>query len=78
MLKRRSTLPDALRPSQRGVEELAKAEADPDQCSRFEPICKGPVFAVIVIVFAGLVSLPALLVRAVPRRLRGEVRGSSE
>lgn len=66
---------NALGSSQKEIEELARAETDPDQYSRFAPICRGPAFAAAVIVFAGLISLPALLVGTILSSLRREGRG---
>ncbi len=56
---------EALRATEKEVEDLARAETDPAQYARFEPICRGPVFAVFVLVFAGLTALPVLPLRVI-------------
>jgi hypothetical protein len=67
---------DPFRPRQEELRKLALAETDPSQHARFEPICKGPVFAVLVLIYAGVIALPFLVVRAV-RHVLGLSPGDS-
>jgi hypothetical protein len=53
-----------LKPSDREILALAMRETDPREAHRFEPICRGPLFAVIAIASIGLLAIPSLLVRA--------------
>jgi hypothetical protein len=68
---------DAFRPTQRELQDLARAETDPDQVARFQPICRGPLFAVMVIAAAGVAALPSLLARAVKYLFRPEHSGEA-
>lgn len=53
-------LVSALKPRDREVLALAEREADPRSAARFEPICRGPWFAVAALAVVGLVSLPGM------------------
>jgi len=68
----RNTMPlDAFRPDHEELKKLALAETDPAQYARFAPICKGPLFAVLVLVYAGVIAVPSLVVRGIKGLLRG-------
>ena len=56
---------EALRATEKELEDLARAETDPAQYARFEPICRGPVFALLVLAFAGLMALTVLPQRVI-------------
>jgi hypothetical protein len=66
---------NALRPTKVELADLARAEADPANYGRFQPICRGPMFALFVIGVAVLAALPAMVARLVRHSLhfrRGE------
>lgn len=58
-----------LKPSDREILALAVRETDPREAHRFEPICRGPLFAVLAIPAIVLLAIPSLVVRT----LRGWV-----
>jgi hypothetical protein len=62
---------DAFRPDQEELKNLALAETDPAQHARFEPICKGPVFAILILACAGMIAVPSLVVRGIKVLFRG-------
>jgi len=61
---------DLIRPSQAEIEDLAARETQLATLSGFSPICRGPVFAVAVLVFIGLAAMPAVLWRIVTAKRR--------
>lgn len=64
------SLLERLKPTDGEIRELALRETDRTQATRFAPIARGPVFAVIGLVAVGLAALPACLVRLLrPRRV---------
>lgn len=52
-----------LKPTDREILDLALRETDPAQASRFDPICRGPLFALLAIPLVVLAALPACLFR---------------
>jgi hypothetical protein len=52
-----------LRPTDREIVELARRETDAREAARFEPICRGPLFALVAIPLLVLAALPACLLR---------------
>lgn len=58
-------LVSSLKPRDREVLALAEREADPRSAARFEPICRGPWFAVAALAVVGLLSLPGMMWRMV-------------
>jgi hypothetical protein len=54
-----------LGPTDREILELARRETDVREADRFEPICRGPLFALIAIPLLVLAALPACLLRLV-------------
>ena len=58
-----SALKNALKPTDREIVALAKAETTPELAHRFEPICHGPVFAVAAVALVGLAAIPSMLWR---------------
>ena len=60
---------DASRPTQLELADMARAEADPANYDRFQPICRGPVFALFVMAAAVLAALPAMVARVVRNSL---------
>lgn len=52
-----------LRPTDREIIELARRETDPREVDCFEPICRGPFFALIAIPLIALAALPSCLLR---------------
>ena len=61
---------ERLRPTDREIRELALRETDPTRAARFEPIVRGPAWAVLGLLGVGLAALPALLVRLARGRSR--------
>lgn len=59
---------ERLRPTHREIRELALRETDPAQAHRFEPIVRGPFFALLALAAIGIAALPSL----VWRLLRGQ------
>jgi len=56
---------------------MARAETDPSLYPKFEPICRGPIFAVLVLALAGfatLATLPVRILRLWYRRSLSEIR----
>jgi hypothetical protein len=60
----------ALKPTDAEILALADQETDPAQCARFEPIARGPVFAVLALAAVGIASIPGIAWRAL-RSLTG-------
>jgi hypothetical protein len=58
-----SALEKALKPTDREITALAEAEATPELAHRFEPICRGPAFAVAALGLIGLAAVPSMLWR---------------
>jgi hypothetical protein len=54
-----------LKPTDREILELARRETDLRQAGRFQPICRGPLFALIAIPLVALAALPACLLRLI-------------
>ena len=54
---------ERLKPTDREIRELALRETDACQAHRFEPIARGPVFALLALACIGLAALPSLLWR---------------
>ncbi len=52
-----------LKPTEEEVRELALGETDPSAFRRFQPINRGPWFAVSAILVVLLVSIPASIIR---------------
>jgi hypothetical protein len=65
-----------LRPTDREVVELALRETDPREAPRFEPICRGPLFALLAIPALLLLSLPACLLRLLHGAWAGRSRNA--
>jgi hypothetical protein len=63
-----------LKPSDDEIRKLALRETDPTQVHRFEPIARGPVFAVIALATVLLLALPSCALRL----LRGLARRGGE
>jgi hypothetical protein len=61
-------LADFLKPSDREIRELALRETDPAYVHEFQPIAKGPVVAVLILMVIGLAAVPITLFRLVTRR----------
>jgi hypothetical protein len=59
-----------LKPSDREILALALRETDPREARRFDPICRGPLFAMIAIPAVVALAIPSCVVRA----LRGWLR----
>lgn len=56
-------LVSSLKPRDQEVLALAEREADPRSAAQFEPISRGPWFAVIALAAVGLLSLPGMVWR---------------
>ena len=54
---------ERLKPSHSEIRELALRETDPAQARRFEPIARGPLFALVALAAIGLAALPSALWR---------------
>jgi hypothetical protein len=59
---------DFLKPSEREIRELAMRETDPAHLQEFQPIAKGPVIAVLILIRVGLALIPMALFRLLTRR----------
>jgi len=71
-----SELTRHLKPSDREILALALRETDPREAHDFEPICRGPLFAVLAIPAIVLLAVPSLVVRAL-RALAGRDPGAA-
>ena len=60
-----------VKPTDREIRELALRETDASQAHRFEPIARGPVFALLALACIALAALPSLLWRLLVGR-RGD------
>jgi hypothetical protein len=67
-------LASSLKPRDAEVLALAEREADPARSVQFEPICRGPWFAVAALAVVGLLSVPGMLWRLVRALLGSEAR----
>ncbi len=54
-----------LKPTDREILALARRETDVREVARFEPISRGPLFAMIAIPLVVLAALPACLLRLI-------------
>lgn len=61
-----------LMPSALEIERLAVRETDPARCHEFEPITRGPVLAVALLVGVAIAALAVSPVRLVMRIIRRE------
>ena len=59
---------ERLKPGETEIRELALRETDPTQARHFEPIVRGPVFAVLALAAIGLAAAPAMLWRLLTHR----------
>lgn len=59
------SLLERLKPTHREIRRLAHREVDPAQAASFEPVSRGPVFAVLALACIGLAALPSLLRRLI-------------
>ena len=64
----------SLKPRDEEVLALAEREADPGLFAHFEPICRGPWFAVLALAIVGLLSLPGMAWRLGAYLLKSEAR----
>ncbi len=62
---------DYLKPTEEEIRELAEREVDPANRHMFEPICRGPAVAVLLIAWACIASLPHIAALALRRLLGG-------
>lgn len=67
-------LASSLKPRDAEVLALAEREADPRLSAQFEPICRGPWFAVAALAVVGLLSVPGMVWRLVRALLGSEAR----
>jgi len=65
-----------LKPTDREILALAERETDPAQVSRFAPICRGPLFALMAIPLVVLAALPSCLYRLCRGWLRSDADGA--
>lgn len=65
------SLLERLKPTDEEIRQLALRETDAAQADRFEPIVRGPVFAILALACIGLAALPSLLWRLFASR-RGD------
>jgi hypothetical protein len=62
---------ERLKLTDREIRELALRETDPARAEAFQPIARGPVFAVLGLACMGLAALPSLVLRLLaPSRTR--------
>ena len=66
-MENQKPLLERLKPTDREIRALALRETDPAQASRFTPIARNPVFAVIALAAVGVAALPACLARLLRR-----------
>ena len=59
-----------LKPTDTEITRLAIEETDPSRVAKFEPITRGPVFALLALAVVGLAALPSCLFRIVRGVLR--------
>lgn len=52
-----------LKPSNKEIMEIARKEVQPDLYYLFAPICKGPFFAVLMLLCIAIASLPIIFVK---------------
>lgn len=65
---------DFLKPTDEEIRELADREVTPAHIAEFEPICRGPLVAVLLIAWAGVASLPHMAAAVVRRISTGRPR----
>lgn len=61
-----------VKPTEAEITRLAIDEADPLRYARFEPIARGPVFALCALALIGLAAIPSSLFRAIRGALRSQ------
>ena len=59
-----------VKPTEAEITRLAIEEADPGRVAMFEPIERGPVFALLALAVVGLAALPSCLFRMARGALR--------
>ena len=62
----------ALKPRDEEVLALAEKEGQPDVAGAFQPICRGPLFAVVALAAVGLASIPGILLRLLKAAVRAD------
>ena len=55
----------ALKPRDEEVLALAEQEARPDLAAAFQPICRGPLFALAALAVVGVASVPGIVLRLI-------------
>jgi hypothetical protein len=61
-----------LKPGEEEIRALALREADPRYAAEFVPVCRGPVAAVLLLVWAGLCSVPRIVLTSLRQLTRGK------
>ncbi len=61
-----------LKPGEEEIRALALRETDPRYAAEFAPICRGPVAAVLLIVWAGLCSVPHIALTSLRQLTQGK------
>jgi len=59
-----------VKPTEDEIVRLAVEETDPSRVAKFEPVARGPVFALLALAAVGLAALPSCLFRIVRGALR--------
>lgn len=67
-------LASLLKPRDEEVLALADRETDPRLAGQFEPICRGPWFALLALAGVGVLSLPGMAWRLIRFLLRLDAR----
>lgn len=55
--------PDYLKPTDAEIRRLAEQETDPALAASFEPICRGPRVAILILAGVGIAAIPHVLLR---------------
>ncbi len=63
-----------LKPSEEEIRDLALRETDPRYAAEFAPICRGPVAAVLLLMWVGVCSVPHLVLASLRHVIRGDHR----
>ena len=60
-------LADLLKPSDREIRDLALRETDPERVHEFQPIVRGPIVAVLILMLISVAAVPMTVVRVLRR-----------
>jgi hypothetical protein len=65
---------DYLKPSEADIRRLAEQETDPALAASFEPVCRGPLVAFLILAAIGIAAIPHFVLRTLRLAFGGASR----